>query len=355
MAFQVYEHTQASPILQKALHNTLPYSINLVYRTQHRNRTPDAHILATFPENAELGSDAEIPNCWAAAYYDRSMRPETELWIFSSGELPSHTMSQHSTNTTFCPTCRMSVLAIIDYISALPNPPLHPENLPSLELAKQHEKEHPESGPGVRYPKTPGSYTRHLLLPSIVTLGACNAQLVQICHEAGLVRDEFPGPDDLLNKFLFKVADLPATKELPDQLRWGAMRQRDIAAVQARTPIPRPTKTLMSLESVGVFDRETDTPVAWTFLGLDGSLTTLHVESQWRRRGIAKAVAAKMFRENAPALAVDAQGTAWAHADVYVGNVQSESVCRSLGGKEGWKIFWVRLDVGKAGQLGAPN
>jgi GNAT superfamily N-acetyltransferase len=103
----------------------------------------------------------------------------------------------------------------------------------------------------------------------------------------------------------------------------------------------------MSLESVGVFEESTDKAVAWAFLGVDGSLTTLHTEPEYRGKGVAKAVAARIFREFAPELAVDDQGTAWAYGNVYVGNVQSEAVCRSLGGEPLWRIFWIRISLGR--------
>lgn len=247
----------------------------------------------------------------------------------------------------FCPECRKAVLSLIDYMGRLPNPPMHPENEPALELARQHEKEYPQKGPDVKYPPGPGLYMRHLLSPSVVTLGACHKQVVQILGEEGILRKEFPGHEADLNKFWFKVSDLPQTKELPQGLRWGEMREKDLAIVQARTSIPRTARTLMSLKSVGVFEESTDKPVAWTFLGLDGSLTTLHTEDEWRGKGIAKAVAVKIFKEHAPGLAIDEDGNAWAHADVYVGNVQSESVCRSLGGRPSVKILWVRIDLGE--------
>jgi hypothetical protein len=346
MAFTTYEHKPSSPILQKALQSSLPYSINLVYRTQHSNITPDAHVLSTIPPDA-----TEIPHCWAAAYLDRSMRPETELWVYASGEEPDHS----TTSSDLCPECKVAVLSLFDYMSTLPRPPLHPDNQPAFELAKQHEKEHPETGVDVRYPISPGSYLRHLLLPSVITLGACHHKIVQILTDAGLVREEFPGRDAELNKFLFKVSNLPQTRELPEGLNWGKMRENDMTIVQARTAIPRSTRTLMSLESVGVFEKATREPKSWTFLGLDGSLTTLHTEPEYRGMGIAKTVAARIFKEYAPALAVDQNGTAWAHADVYAGNVQSEAVCRSLGGEAVWKLFWIRIDIDRAGKLAGGN
>lgn len=347
----VYHHPGPAPLLQQALKAALPTSINLVYRTQHPNRTPDAYVLATFSPDAP-----SVPKCWAAAYLDRSMRPETELWMFAAGEMAGHQADGESGNAAteadaLCPECRQAVLQLLDFMSQLPVPALHPENVPLLELARQHEREHPETGPSVRYEPSPASYLRHLLLPSVVTLGSCDARVVRICAAASLIREEFPGLEAELNKFLFRVADLPPTKELPQGLLWGEMRAEDIAVVQARTAIPRATRTLLSMKSVRVFEQATGRAVAWTFLGLDGSLTTLHTEPEYRGRGVAKAVAAKIFREHAPGLAVDEKGNAWAHADVYAGNVQSESVCRSLGGKASAKIFWVRIDIARAGSL----
>lgn len=353
ITMEVHEHAPTSSILQKALKSTLPYSINLVYRTQHPNQSEHAHILTTFPPSATL-----VPKCWAAAYIDRSTRPGTELWLFSPGESPNHSSipddspSRSSKSTQiFCPTCSTAVLSLLDHMSTLPVPPLHPDEYPSLELAKQHEAQHPKSGPGVVYSPSPGTYMRHLLWPGVITLGACHHAIVQICREAGILRQELPGVNAKLNKFLFKIKDLPSVKALPKGLRWGEMRAQDLPTVQARTSIPRATRTLMSLKSKGVFEETEDRAVAWTFLGLDGSLTTLHTEPEWRGKGIAKAVAARIIGEYAPGLAVDDEGNAWSHADVYVGNAQSESVCRSLGGKAMWEHYWVRIDLSEAGSL----
>lgn len=343
----IHEHPAASPTLQNALRASLPHSINLVYRTQHPNRTKDAHILATFSP-----SDSEIPQCWAAAYLDRSMRPETELWIFAAGEQPNHQSSSSSRSEgEFCRACRTAVLSLLDYMSHIPTPPLHPDSLHAIALAKQHEAEHPFPNSDGKYTLSPGTYMRHLLLPKVITLGCCHHAVVEMCREAGVLRPEFPGPDAELNKFLFKITGLPQTKELPKDLRWGRMREEDIDLVKARTSIPRSTRTLLSLESVGVFEETKNTAVAWAFLGLDGSLTTLHTEEGYRGKGIAKAVAARIFRTYAPELAVDLEGNAWSHADVYADNVQSESVCRSLGGRAMWRCFWVRIDLERAGML----
>jgi hypothetical protein len=338
---EVFEHPSTSAALQRALQSALPNSITLVYRTQHANQTEYAHILATFPPTS-----TSLPECWAAAYLDRSMRPETELWIFAMGEMPNHSASHG-----FCRECRRAVLALLDYVSILPTPPMRADNEHALGLAYQHEKEFPSPGPNGEYPPSSGTFMRHLLLPKVILVGSCHEQVVQIMQETGLLRLDMPGARLALNKFIFKLSALPTTRELPEGLRWGVMREQDIETVKARTSIPRSTNTLLSLKSVGVFEEQSDKPVAWTFLGLDGSLTTLHTEPEQRGKGIAKAVAAKIMRDWAPGLAIDASGNAWAHADVYLGNTQSESVCRSLGGNQVWKDYWVRIDLEKAGRL----
>ncbi len=352
----VHTHPNPSPLLQKALNRSLPYSINLAYRTQHANKTDHAHILATFAPNADV-----VPDCWAAAYFDRSMRPETELWIFAAGEDPNHHcyFDHEATNggeeegkkKKLCAKCKKAVFQLLDHMVKLPIPPLHPTNEYAMDLARQHEIEHPEPGPDGRYAIDVKTYMRHMLLPNVIKLGCVHEKVKIACEAAGLVRREFPGPHEDLTKFLFKVTDLPETKALLEGLRWGEVRERDLDVVKARTSIPRTTRTLMSLKSLCVFDEKTDRPVAWAFLGLDGSLTTLHTEEGYRGKGIAKNVAATLFRKYAPGLAVDEQGTAWAHADVYVGNEQSMSVCRSLGGNGMWTCFWVAVDLDKAGSL----
>ncbi|KAL6168237.1 hypothetical protein ACJQWK_05892 [Exserohilum turcicum] len=335
----IYTHTPSSPALQQALKASLPYSINLVYRIQHVNQTPHAHVLATFPASSmttTTATDAIIPPCWAAAYLDQSKRPETELWLFSTLELPEHGQASDDDGGggggKYCLGCKNAVLDLVGYMATLPAPPMLAENAPAMHLARQHEKEYPTPPPSGAYQMTPGTYMRHLLLPKVVTLGACQRDVFSILREAGIVRTELPGPDAELNKFLFKLSDLPETRPLPDGLRWGQVRKQDIATVQARTAIPRTAGTLMSLKSVAVFEEKTDTPVAWTFLGLDGSLVSLHTEEAYRGKGIAKAVAARLLRQHAQGLAVDNQGNAWSHADVYMGNVQNLDRAGALAG-----------------------
>ena len=101
-------------------------------------------------------------------------------------------------------------------------------------------------------------------------------------------------------------------------------------------------------------------PVAWAFLGVDSSLTSLHVEPEYRGKGLAKKISAKIWRDSLSALdattkepqtadgklSSEADKT-YGHADVALDNVESNAVCRSLGGQASWIVYWLRIDLAK--------
>lgn len=116
---------------------------------------------------------------------------------------------------------------------------------------------------------------------------------------------------------------------------------------------------MIQLPSVAVYPSDPTSgdpaPVSWAFLGGDASLTTLHVEPEHRGRGLAKAVAMKLFAEDMQSFVTHGDLTEedkdkdrrWAHADVAVDNDASIGVCTSLGGKWEWQVYWVRIDLEK--------
>ena len=136
--------------------------------------------------------------------------------------------------------------------------------------------------------------------------------------------------------------------------------------------------------------------VAWAFLGVDGSLTSLYTAPGYRGKGLGKAVAGRLFSSllpsplsspsspsplspealhdnhnpNTNASAYKAKstptvtaheppplkrsfhpltpGSEWTHSDVAVENKGSIGVARGLGGEEGWECYWCWVDVGEA-------
>ena len=142
---------------------------------------------------------------------------------------------------------------------------------------------------------------------------------------------------------------LPPLKDLPKGLQWGQLERSKghFSLVRSRTQIPRQDSTLAVLPNIGIFTTDAEQRlIAWAFVGLDASLTTLHVEPEYRRQGLAKVVTTKLFREK--------MGMFWeegmqrlAHGYVIVGNKESERMCRSLGGKNEWEVSWLRVDLGR--------
>ncbi|KAF2751012.1 hypothetical protein M011DRAFT_464802 [Sporormia fimetaria CBS 119925] len=324
----IHDHTDNPSSLLSALQAHLPYSIPLYNRIRHPRKTPNASILSTISPSTP--ADA-VPRCWAACYFDRSTRPETEMWIFSPGEMDEHYQrNDKNEDPQFCATCRQSILGLFAHLRTLPLPPALPASVPGSTMASQ--------------------YLTHLPHPSVLTLGTCHKRIISLLNDHNMVRSDFPGREAELKKYIFRLSDLPSESllTLPDGLRWGQVRDVDMAMVQSRNEIPRTAKTLLSLPSTSVHEETSGNIVAWAFLGLDGSLTSLHTEDEWRGRGIAKAVSARLFREHSDEMAVDTAGNAWGHADVYLGNEGSEAMCRRLGGRDMWRHFWVRVDLERA-------
>lgn len=145
-------------------------------------------------------------------------------------------------------------------------------------------------------------------------------------------------------------------RDLPPGFRYGKVDPKDYPLVKSRTQIPRQDRTLVKLPSVAIYPTEssstTPQPIAWAFLGLDASLTTLHVEPEYRGLGLAKSLSLKLFSEDmkiywqhnpAPVGEDDHNEERYGHADVATDNNASQRVCESLGGNWHFEVFWMRI------------
>lgn len=368
MIAKAYEHPVDGHSVLPVLRPFLPHSLPLYRRLQFPYRTQSSYVLATFPPPDILAEDAagKVPQCFAVAFLDRSRRPETELWIFLSGQVPGRCSGLPGDGNS-CPACEEAVLAILRHISTLPLPgPVGPALNSATENGttdttsqEEHLRHHDSSFPV-------SSYLSHLAYPSILLLGAAHNLPVRILEQANLIRTEWPGIGIPYLKYIFRLSDLPPPHEPPQGLRWGEVRSQDCALVHARSAIPRTVDTIMRMPSVAVFSSSSSSSqdgmrsvderdraggeqlVAWAFMGLDGSLTALHVEAGFRGRGLAKAVVGRLFREHLKVFGeIGLEDEGWAHSDVAVENWESRGVAKSLGGTEGWEVFWVRVDLEK--------
>ncbi|KAK3051694.1 hypothetical protein LTS18_012393 [Coniosporium uncinatum] len=97
-------------------------------------------------------------------------------------------------------------------------------------------------------------------------------------------------------------------------------------------------------------------PIAWAFLGPDASLSALHVEPKFRGKGLAKAVAVKLWEEGMGWFdeneARDGEEGWLVSSDVSPDNKESTGLCRSLSGEAGWEVYWLRVDLSRLGKEG---
>ncbi|KAK4672960.1 hypothetical protein QC763_107580 [Podospora pseudopauciseta] len=154
-------------------------------------------------------------------------------------------------------------------------------------------------------------------------------------------------------KFVFRVGDLPEleggmsdkTWEVEGrEFYWDEVRKGDVGLVKSRTAIDRQEMcraTLLMVPSLAVRLGATGEAVGWGFLGLDGTLMSLHVEEPYRRLGFGKAIAIKLMRERLHEYGDDGLGA----ADVWVENTKSQGLCRAIGGKPSWIVSWGILDL----------
>jgi hypothetical protein len=141
------------------------------------------------------------------------------------------------------------------------------------------------------------------------------------------------------------------------------MQPHQFDLVISRTHIPRSKRSLAQMASVALYyDNEAnedaavgaeitlkqqenaEMPIAWAFLGFDGSLSTLHVEPEHRGRGLAVLVGWEVMRVGMGDGGIFESGSSeegWAYADVAMENVASRRVMEKMGGVVGWTVSWV--------------
>ncbi|CAG7566595.1 unnamed protein product [Fusarium equiseti] len=274
------------------LSRELPYSLPLLRRLQFAQlegglRQTAKVILAA---DSEL-SDSNNPQRFTAMYVDIAGGPDTQSWIYSSYEHPDATIKD----------------------STIYEQQLDRIVQESIEIAKE--------------------YGQELAYGDAILLGTIHDSVRELLYKSGRVEPRETGAYD---KWLFKYEDLPRDEvELPDGMYWATATEDDCRVVVSRTNIPRTVEVLSRMPSL-VIKLEDGTPISWAFLGFDGSLVSLHCEEPYRRRGLAKALAAKLFRERSLEFADDG----WCCADVAPDNDGSRGMCKRLNGKPYWRISW---------------
>ncbi|KAJ5124443.1 uncharacterized protein N7515_008268 [Penicillium bovifimosum] len=414
----IYTHEPAT--ILPLLISQLPYSATLLRRIQHGIAHPSrtAQILATFP--AGVTPDPSTP--WLAARVDLFRGRETQIVIFSSLEAEHTSIQKidtvndsadansaapdistvdsestsasnnivpepsdrnvHLQNTTQFPVASLSasqpvldlvraqLLALLSYVKTVLLPPY------LFFLAEQAPLSTPATT-GV--PLIPAPDPQAFLIGGLHT-GLFSllqrSQAYDASNPLDNIRvhrfDEIPYYKYFFRRSTFEPeeesgisADHPENDmSLPGgysfQNREGkeGVLSEHLDLVQSRTHIPRPREQLSVLPGMAVYCDGSDDPVAWGFLGVDGTLSTLHVEPEHRGRGLAislsKAVMRRGMRDDgifgAGSIGVEdvearERVGAWAHADVAGYNKASRRVMEKVGGEVLTTITWTVIEL----------
>ncbi|KAH0252946.1 chaperone protein dnaJ, partial [Aureobasidium melanogenum] len=229
---------------------------------------------------------------WIVAFVDRTCRPETEVWIAASWE--------HDTPTddSWLPQADSLVKAMIERISKVKSSPQeagtvaipgNPPGLPStFKGSASVDRDH---------------YLQHLQNEQIALFGSIHSATCKILNRLGLVDLSSAAVSNLpYRKYIFDLRDNVTSRSLPAGFVYGKVDPKNYPLVKSRTQIPRQDRTLVKLPSAAIYPTDTSSttpqPIAWAFLGLDASLTTLHVEPEYRGLGLAKSLSLKLFSED---------------------------------------------------------
>lgn len=328
----------------------LPTSLPLYRRLQFGRFFAATTLLTNLDHSATPSSEANGTNAddagntaeeekspWLIAFLDRSCRPETEAWLFGSWESSPHPPSPEQ-------QAKIDELltSLVQTMKIMPLPKsIHHD--PSTDESTAADKNNDRDNAGF----SRNDYAGHANDANVMLWGAVHERTVTMLDRLGFVTKRFKTGMVANRTFVFDVDSLARydQRPLPEGLEWGELGRKDFALVRSRTQIPRQDRTLAVLPNVGVFSTSTGEALAWAFVGLDASLTTLHVEKGYRGKGLAKAVTTKLFLEKMDGFWEEGLRRL-AHGYVIDGNKESEGMCRSLGGRSEWMCYWVRVDLG---------
>lgn len=362
-AYSLSDPASAKLILAKALEHLrqpayFKTALALYHRLQFGRFLDSSYLYTNLQLDSPGGTDGTLNKApWFYAFVDRGCRPETEVWMFGSWEVETQRPIQSSSNdttnqrssydnpttTTKNEDIRALLLALLHTLqSETPPPSIHPDD---AVLTAQSQL----ASADAHSPKS-----TFLPDPTIMLWGAVHTTTTAHLQALGVAATHLL-PIMPNHTFVFPISSLPAPAPLPPALVWGKLQKQHFPLVRSRTEIARQDFTLARLPNLAIFPAgpADAAPVAWAFVGLDGSLTTLHTEASHRRMGLAMSLTAKLFREE--------MGLFWeegverlALGNVAVGNEASASMCRRLGGEDIGEVCWVRVDVHAKSQV-TPN
>ncbi|KAF4121426.1 Acetyltransferase [Geosmithia morbida] len=287
----VHVYHEAPSSLEDLLSSHMPRSLPLLRRLQFsKYRTASSPA-----ERFILVADDDSYNAFTAAYIDVSGGPDTHMWLYSTLEDGEAYIDGDAQNH-YRPQFDLLVRASIDIAKEYGKPTFYPEG---------------------------------------VLLGSLNTRVRRVMENMGCLSSRLSGYYD---KWLFKADKLGGAEGfvLPEGMKWDSPNYSDCVTAVERTDVPRTPDVLMRLPGL-VIRLDDGTPISWAFIGSDGSLVSLHCEEQYRRRGLAKALATKLIKQGT---GFPSQNDGWSSADVANDNLGSRAICKGLNGTVDWEVSW---------------
>ncbi|KAL4961957.1 uncharacterized protein BDV14DRAFT_179334 [Aspergillus stella-maris] len=363
----MHVHNAPYNSLLKCLATLLPNSGPLLRRIQYEARHPTttAQVLASFPDGEDLSTFVEAGKPWFAAFVDVFRGLETQVYVFSSLE----TKNKDTVTIQERDIAKGQLLDLFTYIRRNLTPKyldfLSSQPAPSAPAEREE---------GVA--KIPAHPTTSVLLGSAneIVVGL----LVELDSETAKERFHVHrGQHHFYAKYCFSSSAFESiTSDSSDVFnREGAgytfvdsngvagIQEGHIPLVKKRTNIPRSKETLLAMGGVALYHRPTslpsqasaegnEMPIAWAFLGFDGSLCTLHVEAEHRGKGLGGVVGKEVMKRGGDVFGSMASANGkqdevqeWFFADVSIDNTASRRVMEKMGGEARWNVAWVVVEV----------
>ncbi|VUC27693.1 unnamed protein product [Clonostachys rosea] len=346
------------------LTSRIPQSLPILRAVQLAPKDEGAYLITTaLPplskrEPKEEGpKDMGTESVWTMAYVNRANHPGTEMWTFSSLEMwPLLDGYEQTSQKPHVDPGKLSLpfahdvcqLATRQLIAILSGIPFKACNDGTTLL---HQGENPNS--------------------SCIKAGNIHTRIASLLARTSIILKSSPP----YGKYLFRtgndttasIHDSGEVSGLPPGFRYELIKQSDYAEVMAQNQLIRSTSTLDRLKGVAI--RQENTPnvggpsrlAAFGFAGEDGSVRTLHVDRDFRRMGLAKAVVQRIiglgfcspptsgsFAASEKVQEEHEGSRPLAFCGVLESNEGSIRTFKAIGGTWAWDVFWLWLDLNEA-------
>lgn len=135
-----------------------------------------------------------------------------------------------------------------------------------------------------------------------------------------------------------QVKDMLESRKLPRGYELGKVPANEIELVTSTSKVKRQPASLLENHNAAIVYTDPNNTarkelVAWAYLSIDQSLTTLYVLPNHRGKRLAKTVAGAVIRDLCDGFVIVEKKiqSDWCFAQVAANNAESQGVCRSLG------------------------